>query len=101
MVLVDGAITVACKNFEDWFGSWEGPIGIEVTDLNISASGDVAFASSLNHVTGKPREGDEIDIWMRITLGLRKIGGEWKATHEHVSVPFDMQTQRAAIDLRP
>jgi ketosteroid isomerase-like protein len=89
------------KSYEDWFATWDGPIGVELRELDISASDDVAFATSLNHITGKSKTGENADVWMRLTLGLRKIGGQWKATHEHVSVPFDMQTQKAALDLKP
>ena len=30
-----------------------------------------------------------------------KIDGAWVVTHEHVSVPFDMETGKAACDLEP
>jgi hypothetical protein len=32
---------------------------------------------------------------------LRKIDGQWKVVHEHVSVPFDMETGKAMLDLKP
>jgi ketosteroid isomerase-like protein len=28
-------------------------------------------------------------MWLRSTMGLRKIDGTWTITHEHTSVPFD------------
>jgi PhnB protein len=41
-------------------------------------------------------------VWIRLTLGFRKIGGAWKVTHEHTSVPFYMDGSfKAAVDLTP
>jgi uncharacterized glyoxalase superfamily protein PhnB len=30
---------------------------------------------------------------MRVTTGMRRIGGEWRVLHEHVSIPFQMEGQ--------
>jgi ketosteroid isomerase-like protein len=85
-----------------WFETWRGPIGIEARDLQVAASGDVAFATSLNHMTGTKTDGEQIDLWFRATAGLRKIDGRWLVVHEHESVPFYMDgSYRAATDLRP
>ena len=44
--------------------------------------------------------GEETDVWVRATVGLRKIDGRWKIIHEHASVPFYMDgSYRAAVDL--
>jgi hypothetical protein len=33
---------------------------------------------------------------------VRKIGDRWTVTHEHVSVPFEMEPPyKASLDLRP
>lgn len=41
-------------------------------------------------------------MWLRETLGFRKLAGEWKITHQHESVPFYMDGSfRAATDLKP
>ena len=39
--------------------------------------------------------------WLRWTLGFRKIDGRWRVAHEHVSVPFDMESGKAMLDLKP
>jgi PhnB protein len=73
-----------------------------VNDLKINLGGDVAFTHSLNRLTGDKKSGEKVDIWVRVTLGFRKINGEWLVTHEHASVPFYMDGSfRAAVDLRP
>jgi ketosteroid isomerase-like protein len=39
---------------------------------------------------------------VRGTVGLRRIDGRWKITHEHASVPFYMDgSYKAAVDLQP
>jgi ketosteroid isomerase-like protein len=40
-------------------------------------------------------------MWVRFTVCLRKIDGHWMVTHEHASVPFDVETGRASVDLAP
>lgn len=90
------------KNFGEWFRSWIGPIGFEMRDVHVTTSGDVAFARMLNHIQGMRTNGDATDVWVRATVCFRKIGGEWKVVHEHVSVPFYMDGSfRAAVDLKP
>jgi ketosteroid isomerase-like protein len=86
----------------DWFATWRGPIGIEIRDLAVHVSGDVAFCTSLNRMTGTKTDGAAVDLWFRATMGLRERGGEWKIVHEHESVPFYMDGSfRAAVDLKP
>ena len=62
---------------------------------------DVAFVRSLNHIGFRTHDGTERDNWVCSTLGLRKLGGKWKVSHQHYSVPFDMRTGKALLDLRP
>ena len=90
------------KSLENWFTSFDGPIGYEFTDLEVNVSGDVAFVHSVNHMTGKRTGGEQTDVWLRATVGFRKLGGRWLVTHEHVSVPFYMDgSNKAAVDLKP
>jgi ketosteroid isomerase-like protein len=87
---------------EDWFATWTGPIGLEHHDLAVTAAGDLAFAHCLVHLTGSRTSGDETDVWVRQTLGLRRLGEVWRIVHEHTSVPFYMDgSYRAAVDLKP
>jgi ketosteroid isomerase-like protein len=55
-------------------------------ELSIHAEGAVAFCHSLNHLQGRRTDGQEIDVRMRSTLGLRKLDGEWKIVHGHTSL---------------
>jgi ketosteroid isomerase-like protein len=40
-------------------------------------------------------------MWLRATLGFRKIDGNWFVTHEHSSVPFEVESGKAAVTLKP
>lgn len=85
-----------------WFSTWQGPIGYEIRDLTVVVGEDTAFCYSLNRLSGTKTDGENPDIWFRLTLGLRKIQGEWKIVHEHWSVPFYMDgSLKAAVDLKP
>jgi ketosteroid isomerase-like protein len=62
----------------------------------------VAFCHSLNRISGARTDGTETDVWVRATVCVRKIGGKWTITHEHVSVPFEMRPPfKALLDLKP
>ena len=90
------------KNWADWFPSFQGPIGYEIRDLSITTGDNVAFCYSLNRISGKRTNGEQTDVWVRATVGFRKIGGRWMITHEHFSVPFYMEPPyNASLDLKP
>jgi PhnB protein len=58
--------------------------------------------NGFNRIHGKRTDGSETNVWIRLTLCFRKIGGAWKVTHEHTSVPFYMDGSfKAAVDLTP
>jgi ketosteroid isomerase-like protein len=89
------------QNWVDVFTAYERPLGYEVRDLTVTAGGDVAFAYSLNHITGTLRSGQRTDMWLRWTACLTKVGGDWLIAHDHVSVPLDMASGKALTGLEP
>jgi ketosteroid isomerase-like protein len=84
-----------------WFSSFLGPIHYELRNLKISAGDESAFCHSLNHVSGITTEGRSIDMWWRATVCFSKQDGWWHIAHAHSSVPFDMETGLASVDLIP
>jgi ketosteroid isomerase-like protein len=86
---------------EKWLSSYQSTIGYEVRHLSITADETVAFCHYLYRVSGTLRNGGEVNMWVRATVCLRKIGGKWTITHEHQSVPFDAETGQASLDLKP
>jgi ketosteroid isomerase-like protein len=85
----------------EWLAAYDGPVSWENRDVQIVTDRDVAFSHCLSRVTGKLKTGTEIDMWFRTTLGLRRIGGRWLITHEHGSVPFDPESGKASLGLKP
>jgi ketosteroid isomerase-like protein len=89
------------KHWEEGFSSIQGPFGFEIADLDIAVGADVAFTHSLGRSSATLTTGQKIGNWLRWTACFRKIGGKWLIVHEHVSVPFDVATGRAVLDLKP
>jgi ketosteroid isomerase-like protein len=88
---------------EQWVATFEAPPRRTATRLEITASADVAFATSIDSMTATPKGSDSpFTMWYRVTLGLRLVEGRWLIVHEHESVPFHMDGSfRAAIELEP
>ena len=86
-----------------WLATFAAPPRREVTQLEITTDGDVAFATSLDCLTAVPKGSTEpFSLWFRVTVGLRRIDGRWLVTHEHESVPFEMDgSMRASTGLTP
>jgi ketosteroid isomerase-like protein len=88
--------------WEAWFATWEGPIGLEITQLAVAVQGSLALCHSLNRMRGTKVGGHEVELWFRATVGLRSFNGDWLIMHEHNSVPFLMDgSGLAALDLLP
>jgi ketosteroid isomerase-like protein len=47
------------------------------------------------------KNGSRTDFWLRATTGFRKLDGNWLITHDHVSVPLDLETGTALLNLTP
>ena len=71
------------RTWDFFFTAPKGPISFVPNNLEVTAGGDVAFASCLIRCEGT--SGGRVDL--RLTVGLRKIAGEWTIMHEHHSVP--------------
>jgi ketosteroid isomerase-like protein len=99
--LQDAGANCYRKTWEKTFKRFDGPIDIELRDLNIAASNDMAFSHKLLHLKAAMVNGQTVDFWERMTLCFRKINGEWLITHEHVSVPANLATGKAALELKP
>jgi ketosteroid isomerase-like protein len=101
-LVVPASVAASAEAAQTWLDSWESRPETEMRDLAIHVSGDVAFCHSLNRLKGLRKDGKAVDFWMRSTLGLRRIDGEWRIVHGHSSVPFQMDGSfRAALDLQP
>lgn len=90
------------NNWEQAFAMFQRPLGYEIRGLTITVGGDVAFAHGFGRLSGTMRNGSRFDgFWVRATFCMRKIGGRWLVVHDHVSVPLDLESGRAVVDLEP
>jgi len=89
------------KDYSQFFSQFSGPIHVEVPGMQVEVSGDTAFAYGLERIAGKTTNGAPVDMWLRYTEGLKRIDGQWRVVHEHISVPVDMATGKAAMNLKP
>jgi ketosteroid isomerase-like protein len=86
---------------EKWFSAYPGTIGYEIRDLSITAGDDIAFCHYLYRVSGTMQDGGKVDMWVRATICLSKMRSKWMIVHEHDSVPFNGETGKASLDLKP
>ena len=75
------------NNLQEWFDSFEGPIGLELHNLRISQSEGTAFCHYLALVTGSRPGGRTSGYWVRGTTCFERRDAEWLVTHEHISSP--------------
>lgn len=77
------------KTWDLFFRYHEPSQAFDVEELTITAGEDVAFAVAIMRcgsgtVSGPPEPGG---FPFRLTIGLRRIEGDWRIVHEHHSVP--------------
>lgn len=89
------------KQWQEVFSLFPGPIGYEITDLSITVGDEVAFAHSFNRLSATMSNGQKVGNWLRWTACFRKIEGRWLIAHMQASVPVDLATGKAVLDLKP
>jgi ketosteroid isomerase-like protein len=84
----------------EWFDGFRS-FDQEVRDLNILASADIAVAYMLVRAGVTLKTGREVGYWVRATSCCQRSNHRWLVTHEHVSLPVDLESRSAAMDLVP
>lgn len=59
----------------------------ELVELDVEAGENVAFAYGLLRCGGEKEFAENPDNRLRLSMGLRRIGGQWMIAHEHHSFP--------------
>ncbi len=67
----------------------------EHRDVVIHVSGELALVHAVHHFIADPPDHPSGQTWMRVTTGFRKLSGQWKVVHEHVSIPFNPMDNKA------
>ena len=83
------------KTWENCLPYFPDEFRSEHCDLQVHVAGDIAFVHGLHHFVPTPPDHPCGQSWFRITIGLRKVGGQWKVAHEHASIPFNPMTNQA------
>jgi ketosteroid isomerase-like protein len=89
------------ERFLRWFDGWEGSFEMEIRDIHVLASGDLAVAYRFSRARGTLKDGRKAESWVRATSCFQRSVHGWLITHEHVSWPVDVKTGSAAMDLTP
>jgi ketosteroid isomerase-like protein len=96
IVMFDLPPPLQCKGIDAYEKTWDllfryhkPGVAFDIEELAVTAGQDVAFAAAIMRC-GPNSSSDPADtngFLFRLTVGLRKIDGEWRTAHEHHSVP--------------
>ena len=108
VIIFDAIPPFQTKGADEFRRTWEACLpcfpdsfGIEMRDLSLTVSGDLAIAHWLFHFTGMPKDHPGAQMWMRMTSACQRKQGRWQIVHEHCSVPFDPETSKAVFSIAP
>ncbi len=90
IVMFDVPEPLQSRGMAEYRRTWElffdnspgGPGSFDVTELHIAASETVAYCHALVKI---------FDSTVRLTMGLRKVDGQWLIAHEHHSYPIELK----------
>lgn len=75
-------------SWDSWQPEMQGDNIFEITDLDVVAGTDVAFASGLIRCGGTFPGGKSFEDLVRATFCLQKLSNKWLVTHQHISKPL-------------
>jgi uncharacterized protein (TIGR02246 family) len=96
IVMFDLPPPLQCKGIEAYEKTWElmfrchkPGVAFDIEELAVTAGHDVAFAAIIMRCgpDSSPNPADKDGFLFRLTVGLRKIDGDWRVAHEHHSIP--------------
>jgi uncharacterized protein (TIGR02246 family) len=88
-------------DWQEFLESFNGPIAYDLSDLDITADANLAYGHSIQHVVGTDKQGNKLDLTVRVTDVYKKINGDWLVIHEHLSVPVDLDTGKPDLASKP
>jgi ketosteroid isomerase-like protein len=96
MVMFDLPPPLQCKGIEAYQETWglffryhRPGTAFDIQELAVTAGQDVAFAVAIMRCgpDSSSNPADKDGFLFRLTVGLRKVHGHWRITHEHHSIP--------------
>jgi uncharacterized protein (TIGR02246 family) len=88
-------------DYQQFFSQYDSDLHVETRDLQIGATGELGYATGLQMISGALKHGQRSGMWVRFTSLYRKINGKWLDFHDHVSVPVDIESGKAMLELQP
>ena len=89
------------SDYLQFLSQYEDNLKVEMRDLHVGANGDLGYAAGLELISGTLKGGHKSELWVRFTSLFRKSGGRWLDFHDHVSVPSDIESGKAMLELKP
>ena len=79
------------KSWQECFSNqFKFPIEFNYEKQKIYIEDNICFTHALIYMAGEPENGEKkLEMWMRNTTCLKKIGDKRLITHEHNSIPID------------
>jgi ketosteroid isomerase-like protein len=96
MVMFDLPPPLQCKGIQAYEQTWDlmfryhkAGTPFDFRELEVTAGQDVAFAAAILWCgpDSSSNPADKLGFLFRLTVGLRKIAGDWRISHEHHSLP--------------
>ena len=88
-------------DYQQFFSQYDSNLNVEIRDLHVGATGDLGYAVGLELISGTLKHGQKSAVWLRFTSLLRKSDGRWLDFHDHVSVPVEIESGKAMLELKP
>jgi uncharacterized protein (TIGR02246 family) len=88
-------------DYQQFFSQYESDLHVDTRDLHVGASYEFGYATGLQMLSGTLKHGGKSGVWVRFTSLYRKVNGKWLDFHDHVSVPVEIQSGKAMLDLKP
>jgi uncharacterized protein (TIGR02246 family) len=96
IVMYDLPPPIECRGIEAYEETWElmfryhkPGADFNIEELRVTAGEEVAFAHAIMRCgpdsSRNPKDKDGFQF--RLTVGLRRVNGDWRVAHEHHSVP--------------
>ncbi|MBY0123790.1 nuclear transport factor 2 family protein [Bacillus sp. S/N-304-OC-R1] len=92
-------------NVEEWFNGLKVDgvlLNVDFNDLVVEENMNLAFVyCSVTFAAQNVESGEKLrQMTNRFTFGLRKVNDSWLITHEHSSLPINMETGKAIFNLK-
>lgn len=75
------------RTWDLFFAASRDPIAFDIVDMSVAAGSDVAFVAAIVRCSESDPSGAHPDSTVRLSIGLRKVDGDWRIVHEHHSIP--------------